>query len=158
MHIRTSKKPTKVNLPLVKKAINWYASQLLSKRLKNNITINLKFTENLYKETKCLAYCTWEDDNLKPREFEIEIDANLSQQQMLKSLAHEMVHVKQYATGQLKDLSKSLAVKWEGEYHSISSQDTHEEQYWFSPWEIEANGREVGLYVLFKKSLKSNRK
>lgn len=52
-------------------------------------------------------------------------------------LAHEMVHVRQYITGQLVDLKPG--VLWEGKYYP---QDFPYEE---SPWEIEAKELQASL-------------
>jgi hypothetical protein len=42
---------------------------------------------------------------------------------------------------------------WEGKIYSSSKYEDSEEGYYDSPWEIEAYGREVGLYRLWKQSM-----
>lgn len=65
------------------------------------------------------------------------------------TLAHEMVHVKQYATGELRDYVKSTSLnRWQGKII-----DDSKISYWDRPWEIEAFGREFGLYARFKESM-----
>ena len=69
---------------------------------------------------------------------------------MFKTLAHEMVHLKQYAKNELgKEFSLTtkggvkIMTRWKNELWKAK---TKECPYWDSPWEIEAYGREVGLY------------
>lgn len=157
MIIRSKRKPKKVKVDLIKEATHWFGEKLLSKRLNQKIILNLKFTDNLNKETGCIAFCSWLDKNHKPREFEFEIDSNLNEQEMLRAVAHEMVHLKQYATGQIKDFARTDKIKWEGKILTAKN-DADAETYWFSPWEIEAYGKEVGLYALFKIYRKQNLK
>lgn len=71
------------------------------------------------------------------REFEIEVDRNLSLRRLLTTVAHEMVHVKQYARGELKG-----DYIWHGKTYHPKKVD-----YWDEPWEIEAHGRECGLFI-----------
>jgi hypothetical protein len=152
MIIRTKHKPLNVDLKLVKKATKWYAEKLMSSRLTSKIKINLIFTENLHKETGCLAFCMWNDHNIRPKSFEIEIDAKLKKNELLKAVAHEMVHVKQYATCQVRDLIRENKTKWEGSTYKVNNAGS--EEYWFSPWEVEAYGKEAGLYVMFMQDVK----
>ena len=73
---------------------------------------------------------------------------------MLIVLAHEMVHVKQYAKGEMKDFVYGNRVKFKG---SIINDNIVE--YWDQPWEIEAHGKEKGLYLRFLEHEKNkNRK
>lgn len=71
------------------------------------------------------GYCCDLDDN----EFEIDIKRTLRMRDMLTTLAHEMVHVKQYVKGELTQTNE---------------QDI---PYWDRPSEIEAHGREIGLFI-----------
>lgn len=67
----------------------------------------------------------------------VAIDSRLSMEQMLITLAHEMVHVKQHAKGQLKSRITrrgKVVVSWMGRDYN-----TH---YFDSPWELEAFSRE----------------
>lgn len=70
------------------------------------------------------GYCC----HLEDREFEIDIKRTLRMRDMLTTLAHEMVHVKQYVKGEMPE-------------------DITEGDYWDRPHEIEAHGRETGLFL-----------
>ena len=63
---------------------------------------------------------------------------------LLVTLAHEMVHCKQFAYGELKDVlvKKQLRTFWRG-------QDYHDVDYWDHPWEFEAFGLETSLAAKF---------
>jgi hypothetical protein len=62
----------------------------------------------------------------------------------LELIAHEMVHVKQYVTGQMVDSLMEGVVIWEGTAYNAPS-DGRSWAYWNSPWELEAFGRQRGL-------------
>ena len=78
----------------------------------------------------------------------------------LKSLlldsAHELVHIKQYLNNELFDYVDGKA-RYKGEVFPLGHSD-NEEAYYDSPWEIEAYGREYGMYKLFSKKLKQEQK
>ena len=80
-------------------------------------------------------------DSSRPRDFEIEVNKYLDMRTMLETVAHEMVHVKQYARRELKELTTGTH-RWMGDI--VSDDDV---AYWDLPWEIEAHGRECGLFV-----------
>lgn len=84
------------------------------------------------------------DDSYRPRYFTIEIDKGLDDRMFLLTSMHEMVHVKQYATGEYKQYTRP-----EGMHRWQSQKFYHEPDYWDQPWEIEAHGREKGLAVRF---------
>lgn len=62
---------------------------------------------------------------------------------IMEILAHEMIHAKQYLTGQLKPFILDHVI-WEGTVMRIYN-DPREWGYWNSPWELEAFGRQQGL-------------
>jgi hypothetical protein len=143
MLLRTAGKPKKVPIKLCKEATRWFGKRLLGERLYNSIEVTIEFNEeelgsNIY------GYCDWNDTNDRARDFTITVDPNLGKRNMLLVLAHEMVHVKQYAKGEMKDYVRLNRVKWKGEIF-----DDDEVDYWDTPWEIEAHGREKGLYYKF---------
>jgi hypothetical protein len=128
----------------IKNSIRFYANKLMTVRLTDKISIWVKC---IHMEGDEIATCTWLDDNRRPKEFEIELKNNISVRRTLMVLAHEMVHVKQYAKSELVDNLKKNAVSFKGKVYAHS--ETAEEKYWDSPWEIEAFGRELGLYLSY---------
>ena len=88
------------------------------------------------------GYCIPADyaDPHRPREFDIDINKQAKLRRMLETLAHEMVHAKQFARGELYESSRTNKHRWQGRWLS------KEPGYWDQPWEIEAHGRECELY------------
>lgn len=117
----------------------------------DNLTITVKYTDELAE-----AGCTiFHDDCEVPLEYLIEINPD-NCDNIYSTIAHEMVHVKQFYRGELQaclklDEDGMIAYrKWNGEeWHP----EPYEDAYFDSPWEVEAYGREVGLYRRWKKSL-----
>ena len=97
----------------------------------------LDITVNLCNPKGAMGYCLQTDDN---RTFEIEVDRTQPLRQLLETVAHEMVHVKQYARGELSEKVDT----WMGKTYNPKKIS-----YWDLPWEIEAHGREVGLFVRY---------
>ena len=74
------------------------------------------------------------------------LDIEIKIRRLLETVAHEMVHVKQYAKGELFEGNFKLGKhRWMGEWLSDNSNLVKE--YWDHPWEVEAHGRECGLFV-----------
>ena len=71
---------------------------------------------------------------------------------LLIDLGHELVHIKQYLNCEIFDY-KSGDVRYKGTYFEASANED-EESYYDSPWEVEAYGRELGLYKMFLTKLK----
>ena len=98
---------------------------------------NLDITVNLTTPKGAMGYCCETDDN---RTFEIEADKSQSLRNLLETVAHEMVHVKQYAR---RELHPDKHV-WMGK--TVNPDDVN---YWDQPWEIEAHGRQLGLFIRY---------
>ena len=95
----------------------------------------LDITIKLTNPNGAMGYCLELDDN---RTFEIEADKKLRLRKLLETIAHEMVHVKQYARRELHPVNET----WCGKTYNPKKVS-----YWDLPWEIEAHGREAGLFV-----------
>lgn len=75
---------------------------------------------------------------------------------ILLDSAHELVHIKQYLNNELFDYVDGKA-RYKGEIFPLGHAND-EEAYYDSPWEIEAYGREYGMYKLFSKKIKQEQK
>ena len=115
----------------VHKMVEFCVSKLMPKM--NNLDI----TVHLTKPQGAMGYCCETDDN---RTFEIEVDRSQSLRDLLETVAHEMVHVKQYAR---RELHPDKHV-WMGK--TVNPDDVN---YWDQPWEIEAHGRQLGLFIRY---------
>ena len=83
----------------------------------------------------------------RPREFEVEIHNRLTPEDYTSTLLHEMWHVYQHVTGQLKD--KYNKRYWKGIDHSETNYDDQ-------PWEKEAHRMEKILYKRYTSYLTNN--
>ena len=106
---------------------------------------NLEFNINIksFGKDDSWGYCIPSDcaDQHRPREFDIEINSQAKLRRMLETVAHEMVHAKQFARGELYESLRTNKHRWQGKWLS------KEPGYWDQPWEIEAHGRECGLFI-----------
>lgn len=127
----------------LKMAAEFYASKLMSKRMNESLDITLILKDNL--DDNSDGSCSFEEHDDGIRYFEIELDRSNSERQILLNLAHEMVHVKQFSLGELKDGIRPTTTVWQG-----ITVDDEQVDYWDTPWEIEAHGREKGLFTRFK--------
>lgn len=135
MHIEVKDCPDVHFVQLIEKSIEYYAERLIpDKRTRNGVTIYVTFEKDLNVE----AHCSIHDYNSrkKPRLFDIEMNSNLGSRRILSTLAHEMVHIKQYIAGELNETMTA----WKGKRIDPDSLD-----YYDHPWEIEAYGKEQGL-------------
>ncbi len=128
---------------LAKSLAEFCLDKLISSRLNNKLDIRIVFKPTLYKKTESYGETAYyEDSDLPPKDFIIEIDSNLRLRSMLETLAHELVHVKQWATGEMRETKNNFITKFKKD--NINSNKV---EYWDQPWEIEAMGREEGLFI-----------
>lgn len=130
---------------LIKQAVEFYCTKLMSKRMCNTLDINVIFKKKLDDDEDYEAFCDFHGKEDSLRSFTVELKKGLTVRDTLTYLAHECVHVKQFATGEMKDGTVyAIHTKWKGK--EINEQKV---DYWDFPWEIEAYGREKGLFSKF---------
>jgi hypothetical protein len=126
----------------LKYATKFMSSLIMSPNLIKRLSITIQMSN---KDPTIHALCEWMDDNYSPREFRILLNGTINRKQQLLALAHELVHVKQYAKNELRDtLRGPTNVRWKKEY--VDDTRIH---YYDLPWEIEAHGRETGMYLRY---------
>lgn len=111
-------------------ATRFFAKELGFNRLKTNIT--LKLHHNLYVAKGCEGLCEAVDN----RNFIIDVAMYGN---WLSTLAHELVHVKQFARGEL-DFGLT---RWK------SKSNMGDVDYWDQPWEKEARKLQNKLLLKF---------
>ena len=125
-----------------------------SNRLRKNISIDVHLKHHAEGGEAMMSEYT---NPRRPREFKVIVDHHRAEyddygrkrtetewgHNILKTLAHELVHVKQYVMGELKCTTHGMVYK-----RTTYSPDNIFD-YFETPYEIEAYGREVGLLVNF---------
>lgn len=130
----------------LREAAEFFADILMDPRIVRNLQIDIEKTRYSDVQGECID----EDGFRNPRWFTINLRDSKDDEDPVQTLAHEMVHVKQHARNQLVSgvmvpTKGGLAMhsKWMGK---IWKPKRKEDAYFDSPWEIEAYGKEVGLY------------
>ena len=141
IHVKGSNKAVR---KLVEIAAWYYAEKLMGKRLINNLEININLKRGLYKKDNTEGTAIWEDESGRPKEFTIELDCDTKVRNILITLAHEMVHVKQWAKNEMYEYYKGDEVRF-----MKTKYDMNNLNYWDFPWEIEAYGKQLGLFIRF---------
>ena len=134
----------KVKKSLIEEAARWYGRRLYDSKLyrKMKLTIHLKPTA-----FDILGECVYKNPKKCNYQYDIDLNRDMGERRILTTLAHVMVHAGQYATGNYiayKRDSMMHLVKWHGVHY-----DLNVVEYWDHPWEIDAAGRELGLYIRF---------
>jgi len=128
-----------------------FSAEMLMPKLSPSLFLKIELIPNLLKKEGIYGDCgpdDFSDDFNRPRDFVIRTDSRIDKRKLLLTICHEMVHVKQYARGELYYSSRKSMNRWQGAWIKKDL------DYWDSPWEIEAMGRESGLFVRWAKSRK----
>lgn len=143
MHIQITNIDDPDREAVIRAAVLFYGKKLLP-TLYKKITVTINYNKDIPVEFE--AETNWMDKNVFPKQFEISLCKGVKNfRKILQTLAHEMVHVKQFAKGEIYDHKYRRTFKWGKRHFNIDKED-----YWDLPWEIEAYGRELGLYIKFK--------
>lgn len=130
---------TKTQKKYAKSMVEFCAKMLMPRV--SNLEINLHLYKFKKDDSYGYALATDDADADRPREFNVEINTDTRLRRILETIGHEMVHVKQFARGELYQSSRTAKHRWQGVWMRS------EKDYWDLPWEIEAHGRECGLFV-----------
>ena len=141
LHIEGSNKAVR---KLVEHATWYYAEKLMGLRLMDGLEITINLKKNLLVKEGNEGSAIWEDNGYRSREFTIELDTTVKIRNLLITLAHEMVHVKQWAKGEMYEYVKPGLVRFHKTKFDIDNID-----YWDYPWEVEAFGKQLGLFIRF---------
>lgn len=130
----------------LREACKFFADQLMDPRMVRNLVIDIEHTAKNDVQGECVD----EDGTRNPRWFTINLRGGNDDEDMIQTLAHEMVHVKQHAKNELQSGvmvpargGLKMTSRWQDQIWKPKGKEDH---YWDAPWEIEAYGREVGLY------------
>jgi hypothetical protein len=84
------------------------------------------------------GYCDYVGESYRPREFLIELDTHMEEELYIKTLLHELVHLRQWVVGSLRSKRGKM-------YYGKECMEDYE--YWYQGHEIEAREQEETLYV-----------
>ena len=116
--------------------------QKLMPRAYTRLYLTIELEYGLHKNYGVLGDCEIEILEERPSDFIIRLEENSTDEEVLITLAHELVHVQQYASGKLKQYMR-------GGYRFKNDIYPNEYPYMLRPWEIEADTMEKDLYDSF---------
>ena len=130
---------------VLEEAARFFAHILMDPRMVRNLVIDIERDKNSDVQGECVD----EDGVRNPRWFTINLRDAKGDEDIIKTLAHEMVHVKQHAKNELQTGimvatrgGLKMTSRWKGE---IWKPKGKQDVYFDAPWEAEAFGMENGL-------------
>lgn len=141
---------SKLQKTMVQSAVSHALDYLVSKRMKSTLEICITVEKDLYQERLIWGDMTVEDDDCRsPKLYEIRLSYSGVQSfgQMIKVLCHETVHVTQFATRRMRNLSGPFRIGYGREHYSSDAI-----QYDDRPWEIEAHALEDEIFAYVREN------
>ena len=115
-----------------KKVVEWFKAKYMP-----NHHLDITVAHRGLKREHAHGFCTVMDCDHRPREFLIEMETTLKEQDYITVLLHELWHVYQHVNGSLRD--KRGVRHWKNvDYYTRAYKD--------QPWEHEAVDMEMKLY------------
>jgi hypothetical protein len=117
---------------LCEDVVTWFIAKYLPRH-----KLEIEVLHRGLKREQALGYCDVAGRHYNPREFLIELDTHLDKETYITVLLHELYHVLQFVSGELK--LKSSKKYYKGEC-------MEDIEYWEQPHEISARWNERILY------------
>ena len=115
---------------VVEDVVKWSIKKLNLHRIRTlNITFSIKSLKSLYGQLEQL------DD--KRREFSVVLDNNVDTKDLIRTVIHEMVHIKQYIRKEMDSEIVGSRMRWKSKTYP------YDIKYDDMPWEKEANRLET---------------
>ena len=125
-------------------ATDWFLRKYIEPELKDEepTFIDISFNKRL----DTMGLCTDEEDN----EFLVEINpVGQDKNDMIRTLIHELIHVRQYRTGQMQPVTGGT--KFKGKRYDLDS------EYFDTPWEKEAYKLEGKISGISKRTIEGRK-
>ena len=112
--------------------VRWFISKYLPRH-----HIYIEMLHRGLRREESYGYCSVSGEIYRPREFLIEIDPKLDIELYTKTIIHELIHLRQWVKGTLKERRGKMY------YKDINCDDL---DYWEQPHEVEAHSLEQMYY------------
>lgn len=151
MNIEITKGIDRKKVDLIYSCVDFFGKLLIHGNSRRIINITVNELARKDKQDGFLGFAEWDIDYIRPRDFIISVHSRRSKALVIETIAHEMVHVKQFVKGDMKHRDwpcnkTSLVVLWKNEHIDLDKVPYHE-----LPWEIEAAKLEKVLADEYRK-------
>jgi hypothetical protein len=115
--------------------VSWFVERYMPRHL-----LDLRIVHRGLRRELVVGWCDFEDDYKRPRAFLIELQSNMNPELYIKTLIHELVHVRQWVFGSLRQKRGKM-------YYGPTN--VGDLDYEDQPHEIEAREQENTLYITY---------
>lgn len=118
----------------------WFLNKFLPRH-----KIQLEILHRGLAREEVYGYCDYVGESYRPREFLIELHTHMEEEMYIKTLLHELVHLRQWVVGSLRQKRGKM-------YYGKECVENID--YWHQGHEVEAREQEETLYLeyLFEKN------
>lgn len=118
----------------------WFLNKFLPRH-----KIQLEILHRGLKREGVNGYCDMVGEQYRPREFLIELDTYMDEELYIKTLLHELTHLRQWVVGSLRMRRGKMC---------YGKECVEDYEYWYQPHEVEAREQEETLCLeyLFEKN------
>jgi hypothetical protein len=119
---------------------SWFLNRFLPRH-----KIQVEILHRGLKRENVVGYCDYVGESYRPREFLIELDTYMDEETYIKTLLHELTHLRQWVHGSLRMQRGKVC---------YGKEPVEKYEYWYQPHEVEAREQEETLYLeyLFEKN------
>jgi hypothetical protein len=117
---------------LCKDVTTWFLNKFLPRH-----QLYIEIVHCGLKKQHAVGFCDVIGTTYRPRDFLIELQAHMSEEQYIQTLLHELTHLRQWVVGSLKAKRGKM-------YYGSDKVEDYE--YWYQPHEVEAREQEETLY------------
>jgi hypothetical protein len=110
----------------------WFLNKFLPRH-----KIEVEILHRGLKRESVYGYCDYVGESYRPREFLIELDTHMYEELYIKTLLHELTHLRQWVVGSLRFRYGKMC---------YCKEPVEKYEYWYQPHEIEAREQEKTLY------------
>jgi hypothetical protein len=125
----------------IRRAADFFMSQLLTSRKASNTDVVISIKKSIGAEGFCSVHED-EENNYSPKQFQIDLESRKNIKEFLSTLAHEMVHMRQFRNQELG--YRENYTRFRGRAYKLSM------PYDKQPWEKEAYKLEKVLVKKFE--------
>jgi hypothetical protein len=115
--------------------VDWFMNRYLPRH-----HVGIRLVHRGLKRELVYGWCDFEDDYKRPRSFLIELQSHMKPELYIKTLIHELVHLRQWVLGDLRQKRGKMY------YGTTKVEDLDYED---QPHEIEAREQEETLYITY---------
>ena len=156
IHFKLYRGKCSEDVPVLAKAVEFFISELLyARKKKYNLNVEITFKPNAIISGHDLCDgITFSKYSKGIEWYVIQLNNDVPFLELLSTLAHEVVHVIQFATGRLKN--DTLTWKWQNVDYGEDPYTGDEDVDCKLPWEYDAYCKEIDLVRKFVKQYYSN--